>query len=358
MKHKLVCNNKKLIWKLILLIIGISLWIVAIINQADLSDYHSSVSVRYKEPMLTAQMIDNITSAMIEKKDNNIPEITLWQRDEDILIMNELTNTSVRIGLITVAGDMTKVYPGSMLYGGYLSIGDDMGCIVDRDTAYKLFGSENAVGLTISLDNKDYTVSGIMRGIGSNTMIIQEEKQVIGKKEGINYSCMELVFSDTDDAKRLAQSFIQTNALGTPTTYIDGYLYQRISYLLIHLPLWFSAMLLIIYLVRKVNALKASRVLFVGGWLGIILICAILIRITNVHFYFSSSMIPTRWSDFDFWGNQWRLLVGSLGDGEGSILYYKDMMLRRRMVFVLSGVILAVLAVGEMLRGSGSGERQ
>jgi hypothetical protein len=354
MKHKLVFNNKKLIWKLMLLIIGISIWIAAIINQAYLSDYHSAVSVRYKEPILTAQEIDNITSAMIEKEDNNIPEITLWQRDEDILILNEVTDTSVRIGLITVAGDMTKVYPGSMLYGGYLTIGDDRGCVIDRDTAYKLFGSENAVGLTISLDNKDYAVCGIMQETGSSTMIIQEVKQVIAKKEGIKYSCMELVFTDTDDAKRLAESFIQTNALGTPTAYTDGYLYQRISYQLIHIPLWFSAMLLIIYLARKVNALKASRVLFASGWLGIIVLGAILIRITNLHFYFTSSMLPTRWSDFDFWGNQWRLFMASIGDREGSTLYYKEMLLRRRMVFVISGVILAVLAEGEILRERGN----
>jgi hypothetical protein len=49
--------------------------------------------------------------------------------------------------------------------------------------------------------------------------------------------------------------------------------------------------------------------------------------------------------------------MASLGDREGSILYYKDMVLRRRMVFVLSGVILAVLAEGEILKGSGSGDR-
>jgi hypothetical protein len=239
---------------------------------------------------------------------------------------------------------MSKVYPGSMLYGGYLSIGDDMGCVIDRNTAYQLFHSENAVGLMISLNNKDYTVSGIMQGIGSNTMIVQEEKQVVVKKEGIKYSCMELVFSDSENAKRLAENFIHTYSLGTPIAYIDGYMYQRLSYLLIHLPLWLSAMLLIIYLARKVNTLKASRILFVSGWVGIILLSALLIKITNVHFYYSSSMLPTRWSDFDFWSNQWKQLRNTLGDKEGSIRYYKDMILERRMLYVISGVILAVLS--------------
>ena len=55
-------------------------------------------------------------------------------------------------------------------------------------------------------------------------------------------------------------------------------------------------------------------------------------------------MLPTLWSDFDFWGNQWRMFKNSLGSIEGSILYYNDIMLIKRMVFVLSGVMIAVLS--------------
>lgn len=356
MKHKIAfpMNRKKLIWRLILLILGVTFWIAAIMNQAYISDYHEAVSVRYKEPILTAQQIDNITREMISKEDHNIPEVTLWQRDEDIILTDEERNTSVNVGLITVAGDMSKVYPNSMLYGSYLYKGDDTGCVIDRNTAYKLFRSENAVGLTISLNNKDYTVCGIMQETGSNTMIVQEEKQVVSKKEGTKYSCMELVYSDTENAKYLAEKFVQTNSLGTPTVYIDGYMYQKISYLLIHIPLWFSALLLILYLARKINKLKASPVLFVSGWLGIILLGAILIKITNVHIYYSSSMLPTRWSDFDYWGNQWKMLKSSFGSTEGSILYYKDIMLKRRMIFVLIGVIIAVLSEAVGIKGLGT----
>ena len=354
MKHRIVLkmNNRKLIWRLILLIFGISIWIVAIIHQSYISDYHGAVSIRYEEPILTGQEITNIIEGMISKKDNNIPEVTLWQREGDVLITNEARNTSVSIGLITVAGDMTKVYPDSILYGGYLSKGDSKGCVIDKDTAYKLFHSENAVGVTISLNDKEYTVRGILHEIGSNTMIVQEEQQVVAKEGGIKYSCMELVFSDTEDAKRLAENFLHTNGFSNPNAYIDGYRYQKLSYLLIHTPLWFGAMLIIIYCVRRVNKWKASKVLVVSGWIGIILLSAILIKITNVHIFYSSSMLPTRWSDFDFWGNQLKQLINSFGGREGSVLFYKDMMLTRRMVLVVSGVILAVFSQGVGIRAS------
>ncbi len=356
MKHMITfpMNSKKLIGRFIILIVGVIFWIAAIMNQAQITDYHGAVSVRYKEPVLTAQQIDQIIEGMIAKEDHNIPEVTLWQRDEGIMLIDEERNTSVSISLITVAGDMSKVYPNAMLYGGYLSKGDDTGCVIDRNTAYQLFHSENVVGLTISHNNKDYTVCGIMQGIGSNTMIVQEEEQVVTKKEGIKYSCMELVYSDTENAKYLAENFIRTYSLGIPTAYIDGYKYQKMSDLLIHLPLWFSALLIVLYFARKVNKLKASRLLFVSGWLGIILLSVILIKVTDVHFYYSSSMLPTRWSDFEFWGDQWKLLKSSFGGKEGGVLFYKDMVIRRRMVYVLGGVMIAVMAEAVGIKGVGS----
>ncbi len=356
MKHRfeLLRKYKKQIGKLIILIFGISIWTVAIINYSYISEYHGAVSIRYKEPILTEQEMDHIIEGMISKEDLNIPEVTLWQREDDIIITNQVNNSSVGIGLITVAGDMTKVYPKSILYGGYLSKGDAAGCVIDRHTAYQLFHSENAVGLTINLNHREYTVRGIMQGMGSNTVIVQSEKQRATKGEDIRYSCMELVFSDTENAKRLAENFIQTYGLGTPIASIDGYMYQKLSYLLIHIPLWLSAILIVLYLARKVNQLKSSRVLFVSGWFGIILISVILIKITKMKFYLSSAMLPTRWSDFGFWGDQWKKLIISFGGNEGSILNYKDIMLKKRMLIVLSGVVLAVISQRLSYRASES----
>jgi hypothetical protein len=352
MKRKIAFhrNNKKLIWKSVLLVFGSIVWIAAILNQTYLSDYHDAVSVRYQEPLLTAQELEYIIRDMISKEDYNIPEITLWQRDEGFLLTNEGRNTSVSVGLITVSGDMTKAYANSMLYGSYLSKGDYDGCVIDRNTAYQLFHSENAVGLTISLNNRDYTICGILQEMGSNTMIIQEERQVVSKQEGKKYSCMELAYSDTENAKYLAENFIRANSLGTPVAYIDGYMYQKLSYLLIHIPLWFSAVLLIQYFARRVNKLKGSRILFVSGWFGIILLSAILIRITKVRVYYSSSMLPTHWSDFEFWGNQWKLFQSSIRHIEGSIIYYNDILLIRRMGLVLGGAMFTVISQALLLK--------
>ncbi|MDD4113709.1 MAG: ABC transporter permease [Herbinix sp.] len=337
-------HKRRVICIIIALIAGVFLWIASIINQMHISEYHQGVSVRYDEPALTKQSLENILEAMISRGDNHIPEITLWQRDEHFVVSNEDNIKTVELSLITVAGDMSRIYPVPMLYGGYLARDDSSGCIIDRATAYKLFGSSDTVGLRINCNNKEYIIRGVIKEIDSNVIIVQEEASSYKGKESKTYSCMEMSYADTKNAKLLAERFVSTNGLGKPSRFIDGYLIQMLSYVLIHIPLWVSALLIVIYVIRKVYLLKASPILTFIGIIGIALLVVILIKITNMHFYYPNSMIPNKWSDFDFWVGKLRSIISSISRKEGIVLYYRDIILRRRMLIVIIGVISAVIS--------------
>ena len=343
MMHKQIHFRRRFIWKITTLVVGAFLWIVSIINQMYISDYHSAVSVRYHEPVITRQQIDIILEDMISREDNYIPEITLWQREENIDITNEGKGNSMKISLITVAGDMSKIYPVSMLYGGYLTAEDKMGCVIDRATAYRLYGNPNVVGMKSCIHNKEYIIRGVIDEIDSNVMIIQEEEGPYKSLDDKKYSCLEMSYTDTENAKLLAERFITTNGLGTPDTYIDGYQNQKLSYMLIHIPLWFSALYILIYASRKVYSLNASPVLTLIGIVGLILLSIILIKLTNMYIYYPSSMIPNKWSDFDFFISKLKLIIFSLSRKEGMAQYYKDIILRKRMLMVIIGVVAAII---------------
>ena len=346
----IIMKLRKIIGLLIILISGVLFWMMAMLNQIGIADYHGAVSVRYSEPVLIRQEIEDIIEAMTSKNDVNIPEVTLWQKEEDILIRREERDAFVSLDLIMVAGDMSEVYPGPMAYGGYLSKEDDTGCVIDRNTADRLFGSENAVGMTIKFREKEYIIRGIMQESAGNTMMVQEEDTFSSEQNQKKYSCMELHFQDTGRGKFLAERFVLVNGFGTPAAYIDGYVYQKLSYLLIHIPLWFCALLIIIWSVRKVYSLKNSPLLILTGVLGIAVLSILLIKITNIHIYYPSSLIPNKWSDFDFWGDKIRGMVSSIGGREGVINYYKEVMLKRRLLFVVWGVVLATAAEGLLIK--------
>lgn len=344
-------NKRKILWKIILLILGIFLWIASIINQTYISDYHKAVSVRFDEPVLSKQEIDNIVEEMVSRMDNNIPEVTLWQRDDNIDITSENRNASIKLSLVTVIGDMSKVYPVPMLYGGFLSSEDDVGCVIDRATAYRLFGNTNVVGMKLNLNNREYIIRGVMKEVDSNIMMVQEETSSSMEVVGKRYSCMELCFKGTENAKMLAERFILSNGLGTPTTYIDGYINQKLSYMLIHFPIWLSALMIIFYAIRKVYSLKSSPVLVLVSLIGLFIISFLLIKMTKMHFYYPSSMIPNKWSDLDFWASKWKMITSPIIGKEGTKLYYKDIILRKRMYIVIIGVIVAVIAEVKAVKG-------
>lgn len=343
MLRHIVGYHRKILYIIIALILGLSFWIASIINHVLISDYHRDVSVRYGEPVLTRQRMDEILEAMLAKEEKNIPEITLWQRDEHAVVENEKKNISVELSVITVAGDMSRIYPFPMVRGGYLAGEDDWGCVIDRATADKLFGSYDVVGLKIKLNNKEYIIRGIIKEPDSHVMIIQEAASY-KRSSGMKYSCMEMFFADTDNPKMLAERFVTANGLGTPAKYIDGYPVRWLSYMLIHIPLWLSALLIVIYAVRKVYSLKGSPILIFIGLAGILIISLILIKITNMHIYYPSSMIPNKWSDFDFWTDKFRSIISSVRYKEGGVLYYKDIILRRRMLTVIIGVVISVFS--------------
>lgn len=345
MQRRLYGNHKRrIICVIIALIVGAFLWTTAIINQMRISEYHRDVSVRYDEPALTKQRIEDILELMISKEDKNIPEITLWQRDEYIVVTNKEENKSIELSLITVAGEMSRIYPVHMLYGGYLAEEDNSGCVIDRATAFKLFGNSNAVGLRINHNKKEYIIRGVIKEIDSNVMIVQEGSSLYKGIDGKRYSCMEMSYTDSENAKLLAERFVTTNGLGMPVQFIDGYLISKLSYMLIHIPLWLSALLIIIYLASKIYSVKASPILTLIGIIGILIIGFILIKVTNIHFYYPSSMIPNRWSDFDFWAGKLRSIISSISRKEGMVLYYKDIILRKRMLMVIIGVVVAIIS--------------
>ena len=340
---QLYFTKRKILRIIIVLIAGTFLWIVSIINQSYISDYHDAVSVRFHEPEITKQRIDSILEAMILREDNHIPEITLWQRDEHIDITNEREDKSIEISLITVAGDMSRIYPVPLVGGGYLSEEDNFGCVIDKATAYKLFGSFDVVGIKINYDKKEYIIRGIIEEVGSNVVIIQEETSSYKSIDAKKYSCMELSYTDTENAKLLAEGIVLTNGIGTPVKIIDGYQNQKLSYMLIHIPLWLAALMIIIHTARKVYSLRASLIFTLIGGIGTVILCVVLVKVTNMYLYFPSSMIPNRWSDFDFWAEKLKEIVSAISKKEGTVLYFKDIMLRNRMLKVIIGVAATVI---------------
>ncbi len=353
-------NHRNKVRKLFTLLLGVFCWVVAIINQRYLAEYHGAVSVRNGEAIFTKQAIENVVEDMTQRKDSNIPEITLWKKEKDVLCANERINTSLTLSLVTVAGDINRIYPEPMLYGNALFNEDYEGCIIDRNTAYKLFRSESVVGMKINTAGREFIIRGVVKPTEGHAMIIRANKPELAEEKVVKYSCMELVFSNAQNATTSAKKFVSVSGNGNDnsTYYIDGYLYQKLAERLIHIPIWFIALFIIGIFIIRVNSWKASPILFFGGCLMVIILGIIMTKLTDFHLYYPNSLIPNRWSDFDFWVRQWKEMMSSLKERSEMIQYGKEIMLRKRYLNVVGGVVIAVIVEGFLIKDYCFGTRK
>jgi len=339
----------KIIQFLVVLILWGLCWTISVSYKRSISDYYGSVSVRFEDASPTRKKIQSALDAMIEGQVADVPEVTLWRKTKNEEISNKDLYTSVKVNLITVAGDMSRVYPVKLLWGGYSFAEDNLGCVVDRNTAYALFQTEDIVGMQIDYKSKKYMVRGVMELAEANTMMIQAEDTDYLKENETTFSCMELEFADTENAQKLADSFVWNHELGNPSVYINGYLYQKLADRIVLFPAWLFLIWIMYLCMRKVFTLRGSSVLFIVSGMLVLTLGIALSKLLDFHLYYPTSLIPNRWSEFDFWVNKWNNIRASIIDRESIIQYYKDTRLGRSFSYVLLGSILAVILEGILL---------
>lgn len=163
---------------------------------------------------------------------------------------------------------------------------DENGCIIDKNTALELFGSENCVGSQLTMKNKSYVVRGVASWKQHVFLIRSFEK---------NMHCTQvLIECKKAQTREMAVSvFLMGNGL-------SGMLADD-SWLDVILPWFFIAFFIkLAILARKKEVLPAS-------WKGVRFILKIsiwgicLFLILKFLSDIPQSWLPDKWSDFSFW---------------------------------------------------------
>lgn len=117
---------------------------------------------------------------------------------------------SVDAEAIGVGGDFFLFHPVKLLYGSYFS-GEDLMqdyCIIDRDAAWQLFGSDNVAGMQVTIGGVPHIVSGVIdredgrlaeaAGLSSTLVYVSYGTlDTYGYNRGIN--CYEMVMPEPVD---------------------------------------------------------------------------------------------------------------------------------------------------------------
>ncbi|WP_394965876.1 ABC transporter permease [Candidatus Allofournierella excrementigallinarum] len=238
-----------------------------------------SVSLRWRRPIAA-----ETAEAAREKQ----PGLTFWR--EETASLGSLWRQA-EAAVLYYRGNASLVWGAECLSGSMPSPLDAGGCAVSTALAWQLFGSEDAVGLTLFQETAEYTVRGVFES---------EEPVALLPKADAAFTAAELPLEEGaggDPAARVDACLVKSG-LPEPGWRLYTPLPAALARGLAWLPLAFGAAVLAAALVRR-----AARLSFPARDAAFFaLLGAAALALPAFLSAWPSWLTPTRWSDFSWWG--------------------------------------------------------
>lgn len=237
-----------------------------------------SVSLRWRQP------IDAETAEAAREKQ---PGITFWCEETAALAVPWRQAEAV---VLYYWGDASLVWGADCLSGGMPAPLDAGGCAVSTALAWQLFGSEDAVGLTLSRENTEYTVRGVFES---------EKPIALLPKADAAFTAAELSLAEDTggDPAAWVDACLVKSGLPEPDWRLYTALPAALARGLAWLPLAFGAAVLAAALMRRAARLSfpARDAVFFA------LLGAAALALPAFFSVWPSWLTPSRWSDFSWW---------------------------------------------------------
>lgn len=353
MNRKYFKYSKKYLKISLIIFFAFMIWFESIYCGNILKIQYNSVSIRLEEEKVSRKEIEN---ALENEKNKNkeVPKITSWdlsgkmdlysndiygdQFENYNFIKNSETNIKKqKVYVYKVFGDSNIMYPMELIDGSYLINDDNYGCIIDEKTSYDLFGTKYSIGNSVNLDEKIYYVRGVVKSDRPAIILEANDKNQ-------QFSNLEITYSDYERSLEMVTSFIMQNNLGEEYTIFDGQFYGNIAGRLAKIPLWILAFYLIIktinFMIKNIKGFKTENIIYVIGSILFIVIC---IYVTKFKLYYPLRLIPSKWSDFQFWSDKYNEFKNLINDFKYAYPYPKDIMmieyLKKNIIFSIISII-------------------
>lgn len=203
-------------------------------------------------------------------------------------VENENYGRSSRVLVAGLTGDASLYH----WRGGALAQEDRIGCIIDRETALELFGSERCTGSTVTLGETDYEIRRIVPWSQRVMLIHPTDKDAV-------YTRAFVRPRKGENLQNAARRFLMSYGL-SGSLVDDRWLGIMAAAALLLFPAGLAAAFFKAVGERRKAAGEHTREYWL--WLGIsVLAAGVLLVFIYRNFRISSEWLPDKWSDFGFW---------------------------------------------------------
>jgi len=275
------------------LIVGALLWcalaallVVGIMNANSLRQY-PSISLRYGTP-ISGQSAYQARLYAIRQGEDNVFWPTFWHESKTQF---ESEFVTLNAAAIFYSGDAGLVWPAQYLDGTAPGVTDGVGCAVSSTLAFALWGGADVVGAAVEADGESRIVRGVFEGEDMVALLSVRDEDTSQA-----FTAVELSGGLSTPNRSDVTSFASVAGLGAPDSVLLGAPAMLAQFLAILplLMLFAYGLVAFAFWMRKHPATRRG-VLLVALFGFALLLPGLLDMLPD-------RLIPTRWSDFSFWG--------------------------------------------------------
>jgi len=249
----------------------------------------NEVYMLYKEN----EFINGVRAIQMQtsEREEAVPiSFTTWGVQEGIELRNKNLERTTRADAIVICGSPALLLESS----GYLDIDDKKGCLISSDTAFELFGSTDIIGKSIEYSEREFIIRGILKD-GKDTIIHQADS----KTEAV-MDAAAVHIPENKTAESIMQVFRERYGMKGNEVAIDTFS-RSAKTAAMALPLLMGCC--VCFPLLK-SAYRQKNYPFLCGicLLGAILYMTLFLWICEFMLEIPADIVPTKWSDFDFWG--------------------------------------------------------
>lgn len=236
---------------------------------------------------LSGQDVAEIRSTEEEQKQPR--EFTAWNQENNIKIENSNLARTHTVAAVIACGRSDLILEGT----ARLDMDDHDGCLIDANTAQKLFGNTNIVGLSVEVGGKKKIIRGILYD-AEDTVLYEAG----GAKQ--EFTNLTVKLDGNMSYENLRQDFMARHALNGKFVRMNT-LGWILGSLVLLIPLILGCRLFMRCLQAAWEYRQEREGIFLFAAAAACAACFLGLLARQIRI--PADMIPTKWSDFGFWSD-------------------------------------------------------
>lgn len=269
-------------------------WYGAIRAGLEAANLPSVTSLRYHTPELTAVELKHIRQSQKLQAGDRTAFSAFTQLEGQTVRTIEYEKSTTG-NVLLFYGDLRLVVNPSGMRGSFTSSADINGCALDVDTAYKLWGSDNVLGQKLEYEEREYIVRAVFES-PAGVIVIPLPDSTDQK-----FSALSLDTRDSKNPRSAADEFRSRYGIPEADAVTTGDWIAGTARLLMILPALILGLILLLQILRELWAVRNMPVLFTLWLLAVAAVLILMTWASGIRLSIPQSLIPTRWSDFEFW---------------------------------------------------------